>query len=298
MNRASYRSELLLLLTATIWGTAFVAQRVGMEYVGPHTFNATRFLLGSLVLLPLALREPGLQPGVKLLPPFMQKRPLTWAGLMAGLLLYGGATAQQTGLVYTTAGKAAFITGLYIIIVPFLGLFWSQRIGLNGWLGAVLALAGMYLLSVTEDFSISLGDFLELIGALFWAGHILLIGWLSPRCQVIRLAAAQFLACSVLSFITAILFESASLSGLWGAMPSILYGGVVSVGIAYTLQVVAQRNASPFAAAIIMSMETVVAAISGWLLLDEQMTLKAMTGCSLMLAGMIIAQLRFPRKVS
>ena len=292
MDRDVYRSELLLLLTAIIWGTAFVAQRVGMDYLGPHTFNGVRFLLGSLVLIPFALREPRLHPGQKLLPPFMQSRPLFWAGLMAGLLLFAGAASQQIGLVYTTAGKAAFITGLYIIIVPFLGLFWGQRIRPNGWLGALLALWGLYLLSITDDFSIAFGDLLELIGAFFWAGHILLIGWLSPRMQVLKLAAAQFMACALLSLLAAIIFEEATLAGLWSAAPAIIYGGAVSVGIAYTLQVVAQKHAPPFAAAIIMAMETVVAAMAGWLILDEEMSLKAVVGCFFMLAGMITAQLR------
>ena len=292
MDRAVYRSELLLLITAVIWGTAFVAQRVGMEYMGPHTFNGVRFLLGSLVLIPIALREPGLHPGRELLPGFMQQRPLFWGGLMAGLLLFGGAALQQIGLVYTTAGKAAFITGLYIIIVPFLGLFWGQRIPICGWLGALLAVVGLYLLSITDDFSIAFGDLLELAGAFFWAGHILLIGWLSPRMQVVRLAAAQFMACAVFSLLAALALEEISLAGLWAGAPAIVYGGAISVGVAYTLQVVAQKHAPPFAAAIILAMETVVAALSGWLILDEALSLKAGLGCALMLAGMITAQVR------
>jgi drug/metabolite transporter (DMT)-like permease len=292
MNRAAYRAELLLMCTAIIWGTAFVAQRVGMDYVGPHTFNGVRFLLGSLVLLPFALRKPNHHPGRTKLPGFMQSQPLLWGGLLAGLLLFAGAALQQIGLVYTTAAKAAFITGLYVIIVPFLGLFWGHRVHLNGWLGAVLAVIGLYLLSIKDDFSIELGDLLELIGAFFWAGHILMLAWLSPRMEVLRLATAQFVACSAFSLITALIFEEISLTGLWGGALAIFYGGAVSVGIAYTLQVVAQKHAPPFAAAIILSMETVVAAVAGWLILDEVLTFRAGVGCALMLAGMIIAQVR------
>ncbi len=278
------KSDGLLLLTATIWGFAFVAQRVGMDFVGPFAFNGIRFALGALVLLPLAARSRSAVGAIS-------GRTGVLGSLLAGLLLFAGASFQQVGLVYTTAANAGFITGLYVVIVPILGLLWGQRPGAGTWIGAVLAAAGLYLLSVGGQLHIAFGDLLEVIGAFFWALHVLLIGWLSPRIASSRLAFFQYAACSALSLATAALFEVTTLAGVLGAALPILYGGVCSVGIAYTLQVVAQQHAHPAHAAILLSLEAVFAALGGWLLLGETLSRRGLAGCALMLAGMLLSQL-------
>jgi len=292
MKAQNLKSDTLLLLTATIWGFAFVAQRVGMDYVGPFTFNGFRFALGSLTLVPLLLINNRQGAITKSPLPLTKTRMIILGGGLAGFALFMGATLQQVGLVYTTAGKAGFITGLYVVIVPILGLFWKQQSGLGTWFGAILAAAGLYLLTITAQFTIALGDFLELAGAFFWAGHVLIIGWLSPRIDPIKLAFFQYTACSFLSLLTAVITEVITLHGLFLATLPIAYGGLISVGIAYTLQVVAQRYAHPAHAAIILSLAAVFAAFGGWLILGETLSSRGLIGCSLMLAGMLLSQLR------
>ncbi|MBW2518357.1 MAG: DMT family transporter [Deltaproteobacteria bacterium] len=291
MKAGTLKSDALLLTTAIIWGFAFVAQRVGMDYVGPFTFNGIRFAIGSLSLMPLVILshdEP--TSSRNMLPPAGLKTILL-GGAALGLTLFSGASLQQIGLVYTTAGKAGFITGLYVIIVPILGLFWRQQPNIGTWIGAILAAIGLYFLSVTEQFTIASGDLLVLIGAFFWAAHVLIIGWLSPRINPIKLALSQYLACSILSLITAAVIEDVSMQSISQAAIPILYGGLLSVGIAYTLQVIAQRDAHPAHAAILLSMEAVFAAIGGWLILDEIISARGLFGCGLMLAGMLLSQL-------
>ena len=285
-KRHALQADLLLLLVALIWGFGFVAQRAGMDHLGPYTYNGIRFLLGGLCLLPLAL-------GRNAIPMALPKKrvPLAWAGLLAGLILFAAATLQQVGIQYTTAGKAGFITGLYVVLVPILGLLFRQRTTLGTWLGAAAAAIGLYLLSVTENFSIAFGDLLQLLGAVFWAGHVLVLAYLSPRTAPVRLAMAQFLVCGALSLATGLVLETTSLNALVGAAVPIFYGGVCSVGAGYTLQVVVQRRAHPSHTAILLSLESPFAALGGWLLLGEVLNSRALTGCGLMLAGMLISQL-------
>ncbi len=287
MQERAVKSDALLLLTAAIWGFAFVAQRVGMDYVGPFTFNGVRFALGSLSLLPLIIL--GNRPRTEAANP--TGGSLLWGGLLAGAALFLGASLQQVGLVYTTAGNAGFITGLYVVIVPLMGYFLGQRPSAGTWLGALMAAVGLYLLSVTDQFTIAFGDLLELLGALFWAGHVLLIGWLSPRLDALKLSAVQFAVCAALSLLTAVVAETITAQGLLQAALPILYGGLFSVGIAYTLQVVAQRRAHPAHTAIILSLEGVFAALGGWLLLGETLSARGLLGCAFMLAGMLLSQL-------
>lgn len=281
----------MLLLTAAIWGCAFVAQRAGMRHVGPFTFNGLRFLLGAAALTPLIIyrnRRYGMPSGGDAgfaSPGFWKK------GALIGGVLFCGASLQQIGMVYTSAGKGGFITGLYVILVPIIGLFWGQRLAWSGWAGAILATFGMYLLSVTDRLTIVPGDLWVLASAFFWACHVLIIGWLSPRMDTIRLACAQFLICGMLSLLAAAATESTSLSAIHDAVWPILYGGLMSVGIAYTLQVVAQKDAPPVHASIIMSLETVFAAASGWAILGETLSFRALIGCVLMLAGMLVVQI-------
>lgn len=291
MKSQQIKSNGLLLVTGMIWGFAFVAQRIGMDYVGPFTFNGVRFALGSLSLIPLVLvtrkRHKQFRGGAAPLPP----GKLVLFGGVTGLALFMGASLQQVGLVYTTAGKAGFITGLYVVIVPILWLFRGRKSGSGTWLGAILAAAGLYLLSVTGDFTIQYGDLLEIIGALFWAIHILLIDHFSKRINPIVLSMIQFAFCSLFSLITAGIFETLALQDILDAAVPILYGGLGSVGIAYTLQVVAQRNAHPAHAAIILSLESVFAAVGGWLILSEFLSVRSKIGCALMFTGMLVSQL-------
>ena len=292
MKGAVYKSDALLLITAVIWGSAFVAQRVGLEYIGPFTFNAVRFALGALVLLPLAMRSPAPVSAGAGLPAAMKKRPHVLGALLAGLVLFLGSSLQQIGLLETTAGKAGFITGLYVIMVPLMLFCTGHRLRWGGWAGACLATAGLYLLSITDQFSLAPGDAWVLVGAVFWSFHTLILGWLSPRMSSIRLAAGQFAVCAVFSLAMAALREDILPSAILAAAWPVLYGGLLSVGLAFTLQVVAQKEAPPHHAAIILSLEAVFAALAGWLVLGETFTLRAVLGCSLMLIGMLISQLK------
>ena len=291
MKQGALRADLLLLLTAAIWGFAFVAQRVGMDYVGPYTYNAVRFAIGSLSLVPLILwNRTRQQQAYPEIPPGNARTVLV-GGLIAGLALFAGSSLQQVGLVYTTAGNAGFITGLYVVIVPLLGLLWKQYPSTGTWIGAVLAAIGLYFLSVTNEFTISFGDFLIFLSAFFWAGHVLIIGWLSPKMDSLKLASVQFAICSLLSLAVAMSIETIELTTIIQAAVPILYGGLFSVGIAYTLQVVAQRDAHPAHSAIILSLEGVFAAIGGWLLLGEVLTMRGLFGCGLMLTGMVLSEM-------
>ncbi len=291
MNTRILKSDGLLLLTATIWGFAFVAQRVGMDYVGPFTFNGIRFALGGFVLIPFIMKH-SKRGTSKAAPPVRSGAgQLFSGGCLAGVILFTGASLQQTGLVYTTAGNAGFITGLYVVIVPILGALFRLRANSGTWIGAFLAAVGLYFLSITNQFTIASGDLLVLAGAFFWAAHVLIIGWLSPRSDSLKLALTQFMVCSLLSLLTAAIFEEMAFHSVMQAAGPILYGGVLSVGVAYTLQVVAQRNAHPAHAAILLSLEAVFAAIGGWIMLGEQLTTRGLSGCGLMLAGMLISQL-------
>jgi drug/metabolite transporter (DMT)-like permease len=278
------RADLLLLLTAAVWGFAFVAQRIGMEYVGPFVFNGIRFALGCLVLVPFAWvrRHRAGTTG---------RQGILTVGLAAGGVLFLGASLQQVGIVYTTAGKAGFITGLYVVLVPLLATIWRHRVGRGAWIGALLAAVGLYLLSVREGLRISLGDGLVLASAFCWATHVLIIARWSKSHDVVMLALIQFATCSVLSLGVAFVAESFTVQAIRAAAIPILYGGLLSVGLGYTLQVVAQRDAPPTAAAILMSLEAVFAALGGWLILHETLVPRAMVGCGLMLAGVVLSQI-------
>lgn len=291
MKAMTLKADALLLATAIIWGFAFVAQRAGMNFIGPFTFNGIRFALGSLSLLPLLLISGEQRTAADHLLPRPGFKTILIGGGALGLALFLGASLQQIGLVYTTAGKAGFITGLYVIIVPILGLFGKQQTNIGTWLGAVMAAVGLYLLSITAGFTIETGDLLVLIGALFWAAHVLIIAWLSPRVNPIKLAFAQYLTCSILSLIAASMIEVITVNSIIQACVPLLYGGLGSVGIAYTLQVIAQRDAHPAHAAILLSLESVFAAIGGWLILGEIISPRGLVGCGLMLSGMLLSQL-------
>lgn len=291
-------ANMLLLLTAAIWGFAFVAQRAGSQYVGAFTFNGVRFALGAVSLLPLIIyfdirRKNGAGDDSNSSVSF---KGTIVSGVLLGTVLFVAATLQQIGIIYTTAGKASFITGLYMVLVPVIGIFLKHKIGRNSWIGVGLAVIGLYLLSVNRNFSIGYGDLLEVIGAVFWAVHILVIDNFSKKVDPLKLSSIQFATCSLLSLITALVFEPLSMDSLLNASVPILYGGLLSVGVAYTLQVVAQKDAKPSHAAIILSMESVFGAIGGALLLGEGMSLRGYIGCALILGGILVSQIRFSQK--
>lgn len=292
MSIASSRSRanLLLLLMAVIWGFAFVAQRSGMAHVGPFTFNAIRFLIGGLALLPLMLIFDRRRAAAKVPVVAISNRALLRGGMLAGAVIFAAATLQQMGIASTTAGKAGFITSLYVVLVPLLGLALGHRPPAAVWAGAILATAGLYFLTIEGGFRMAWGDALVLAGAFLWAGHVLLIGHLSPTTDPVKLAFLQFMACAALSALAAALTETTSTADLRAALPPILYAGIMSVGVGYTLQVIAQGHARPADAAILLSLEAVFAVIGGWLLLGEQLSPRALFGCALMLAGILLSQ--------
>ena len=280
--RLRLKADLTLLLVAVIWGSAFVAQRVAALNMGVYLFNGLRFLLGALVLLPLALRSHRTGVDIRSSLPGM---------LLAGLLLFGGSSLQQLGLRYTTAANAGFITGLYVVLVPILlALGWRQSPRRVVWLAAALSAAGLFLLSTGGSFSLKVGDAFELAGAFLWAFHVLCIGWLVQRVDVLHLSVVQCAVCGLLSLGMSLALESGSLSQVTGAWWTVLYTGLLSIGLAYTLQGVGQKVAPPADAAILLSLEAVFAALAGWAFLDERLSAVQLLGCALMLGGMLLAQ--------
>ena len=293
-SESSMQANLMLLFAAAIWGFGFVAQRLGMDFLEPFAFNGFRFLLGSLSLLPLIawFAHQQRKSGEK----SEDSSSLLRGGLIAGSLLFVAATLQQVGLLYTTAAKAGFITGLYLILVPIIGILLRHTTGITTWLGAMLAVVGLYLLSINDDFSMSFGDMLQFIGALFWAMHILVIDHFSSRINPLKLSSAQFMVCGLLSLGVSLVVETPTMAAVVAGWKPLLYAGLISVGVAYTLQVVGQKSANPAHAAIILSLESLFAAIGGVWLLGENLSTRALLGCALMLSGMLLSQVRWPKK--
>jgi drug/metabolite transporter (DMT)-like permease len=292
ISKKVLRADGLLLLAAAIWGAAFSAQRSGMENIGPFAYNAARFLLGALTVLPLivfarrrqGVRSPSGGPKPSL------KRKLAYSAI-TGTVLFGGTTFQQLGLVTTTAGNAGFITALYVVLVPIVGIAFGRRSGPRIWAGAVLALAGLYVLSVGAGFTVSRGDILVLVGALFWTMHILVVGHFGSLMDGLELALGQYLVCAALSLVGALVSEPEPFAGALAAAVPILYGGIFSAGVGFTLQIIAQKDAHPAHASILMSLESLFAAIGGIIILGEPLTSRLAVGGVLMLAGTIVSQL-------
>lgn len=280
-KRASGSYETLLFITAAIWGTGFVAQRLGMQDLGPFSYNAARFFVGALALVPVLLFR-----NISL----AQIKAAVPSGLVAGIVLAIAAGFQQFGLLYTTAGKAGFITGLYVVLVPIAAMLLGRKTPILTWIGAASAIAGLYILSFSSVTGLNHGDFLVLVSALFWTVHILVLDRWASKVDPLTLAFIQFFICSILCWIGASTTETLLIANfISGALP-ILYGGVFSIGIAYSLQAVAQSKAHPAKAAIIMSLESVFAAIAGYFFLNERLGMLELAGCALMLVGMFIAQ--------
>jgi drug/metabolite transporter (DMT)-like permease len=293
MRSHALRADLLMLSTAIIWGTVFVAQRLGMDSVGPFLYSGLRFSLAVLILLPiLPLLE---RRSAAEAPPQLNRQLLLGGGLM-GLALALGINLQQVGLLFTSVTNSGFITGLYVIIVPLLGLFIGQKTGLGIWLGASLAVVGMFLLSVGDDFQVASGDWLQLAGAFVWGVHVLMVGFFARRHDPLRLAIVQFVTCALISMLLALVFEDIQLDGIIAAAPAVLYGGLFGVAIGFTLQVVAQKHAIASHAAIILSLEAVFAALAGAWFLSESLDMRGYVGCALMFGGMLVAQL-WPKKL-
>lgn len=281
------------LVISAIWGFAFVAQRFSMEHIGPMTFIASRFILALGIVLPIyLLKKPEQHSQTSLL----SKKSLgVW---LAGIILFSGITLQQIGLIYTTAGKASFITGLYVIIVPLIGIFLKRTISKGAWVGAMLAAVGLYFLSVKQNFTIDTGDAFVFASAFFWAFHVLVIDHITDQTDSFRLAVMQFVICALLSSVAALLFESIDWASLKQSALAIAYTGFLSTGLAFTLQAVAQRHAVPTHAAIIFSLESVFGVIGGYLFLNELLGLDEALGCVLMMGGMLVSLLAQAPKTS
>jgi drug/metabolite transporter (DMT)-like permease len=275
----------LLLITAVIWGLGFVAQVLGMNYLSPFAFIGARFLLGAASLMPLVAFF-----YYRNLLPQSSLRTVLIGSLVLGVILFAAGSLQQVGIVYSNASNAGFITGLYMVLVPLIGLAFRHRPRLNAWLGTVLALVGLFLLSVKADFSMGYGDTLLLIGAVGWALHILAIDHFASRAAPLLLALGQFIVCGVLAVGVSVVWETTTWDQMRAATNVLIYAGVITVGVAYTLQVIAQERADPTHAAIILSLEAVFGAIGGYLFLQEQLTSRELWGCTLMLAGMLVSQ--------
>ncbi len=285
----------MLVMTALIWGIAFVAQSEGMNYVGGFTFNASRFLIGGTMLIPCVflLRELSNEPYQEL--SALEKANRTKAsivgGICCGMILCLSSSLQQFGIAHTSVGKAGFITALYIILVPILGLFMKKRVGLNIWISVAIAAVGMYLLCITEDFSVGRGDFLVFLCSIGFSLHIIVIDYFSPRGDGVVISCVQFFTAGLLSAILMFLFEKPSWGAVTAAWLPILYAGILSCGVAYTLQVVAQKEVSPTVASLLMSLESVFSVLAGWVLLEQKLSTKEMLGCGLVFAGILLAQM-------
>ena len=292
----SYRSSLLLFLAASIWGVAFVAQSVGMDYMGPFTFNGARSLIGGTVLLPLiAFREQKQKKAEtrkETAEERKQRRKITLiGGVCCGLAICTASMFQQIGIQYTTVGKAGFITTLYIIIVPIMGLFFGKKVRRIVWAGAAIAAAGMYLLCVNETLSLNRGDVLVFICAVIFSIHILVIDYFSPKTDGVKLSCIQFFVAGIICTIGAFLFEEPTWSGLVSGAVPVLYAGVMSCGVAYTLQIIGQKHLDPTVASLILSLESVVSVLAGWVILGETLNLKEIFGGVLVFAAVILVQL-------
>ncbi|MFH0999681.1 MAG: DMT family transporter [Bacteroidota bacterium] len=290
MEKEKLKSNLILLLAAAIWGFAFVAQRKGAEFLGPYTFNALRFTIGTISLIPLYFlmrRRNGRE--------YFQWRKVVNSGLFLGFVLFIASTAQQIGMEYTSASKAGFITSLYVILVPVFGLFIGRKVSKTLWSGALITVIGLYLLSFQKASAIEVGDSLILISAVFFAFHMLMIGSFAPKHNVILLSIFQFGITAILSFGSAVYFEEIDIKSIKQAWWPLMYSGIFSIGIAFTLQSYAQKKAAAAHAAIIFSFESVFALIGGWLILNEVISLRAATGSMFILSGIIISQINFKR---
>lgn len=301
MNRLQIRNSLILLLTAIIWGVAFVAQSVGMDYVGPFTFNCVRFLIGGIFLLPCMVVLKKITPQKEEMEKSQEqkkkdRKTLILGGVCCGLALCVASCLQQFGVMSTTVGKAGFITAFYIIIVPVLGLFFRKKCPLTVWIGVVLAIAGLYFLCMNESMTIAGGDLLVFLCALVFAVHIMVIDYFSPLVDGVKMSCIQFFVCGLICGGLMLIFEKPQLGQLLEAWQPILYAGVMSCGMGYTLQIIGQKGMNPTVASLILSLESVVSVLAGLIFLKQRLSGREIVGCVLMFTAILLAQLPMEKK--
>ncbi len=301
------KNAILLVVTAFIWGTAFVAQSVGMDYLGPFTFNGVRSLIGGIALLPCIWllgringkneteKRDGGESREKFAP--SGRKDLAVGGIACGMMLFGASSLQQIGIQYTTAGKAGFITAFYIVIVPVLGIFLRKKIGWKVWFAVAVALAGLYFLCITERFTIGKGDILIFLCALVFSLHILVIDYFSPKVDGVKMSCIQFFVCGIASLAFMFALETPKIGAMIAGWMPLLYAGVLSCGVAYTLQIIGQKNVNPAIASLILSLESCFSVLAGWLVLGERLSVRESVGCVLMFAAIILAQLPEKKEV-
>jgi len=299
MNNKSSIGNILLILTAFIWGCAFVAQSVGMEYVGPFTFNGTRCIIGGIFLIAANLVFDAVKKKNKtyVKPSESEKKELIKGGIICGIVLFAASSVQQIGISMTTVGKAGFISVLYILIVPFFGLLLRQKLPRMIWLCCAIALCGLYLLCMNESLSLSKGDAVVFISAAIYAVHIMAVDRFAPNVDCVKLSCIQFLVAGIISVAFMFVFEDPEIDKILDAWLPILYAGALSGGVGYTLQTVAQKWTKPSVASLLMSFESVFAVIAGAVLLSQVPSLRETAGCILMFISIIIIQLPEKRKV-
>ncbi len=304
MDKFKLRQSVILFLTATIWGVAFVAQSVGMDYVGPFTFNGIRSVIGGIVLIPCIFiirkikGEENQVTGRTGEDKAKGRKLLIQGGVSCGVVLFIASSLQQIGIQYTTVGKAGFTTALYIVIVPLLSIFLHKKAGFKIWISVVIAVAGFYLLCISESFTLQTGDLLELLCAVSFSVHILVIDYFAPKVDGVKMSCIQFFVCGILGIIFMAIFEHPVISDILNAWQPILYAGVMSCGVAYTLQIIGQKGMNPAVASLIMSMESAISAVAAWIILDQKLSKKELCGCILVFAAIILAQLPDKKKKS
>ena len=285
------KNGIMLVLTAFIWGTAFVAQSVGMDYLGPFTFNGVRSLIGGAALLPcIWLFQKGKGKATEK-PSRGARKELIAGGIACGLLLFAASSLQQIGIQYTTAGKAGFITAFYIVIVPVLGIFLHKKINGKVWGAVAIALAGLYFLCITEKFAVGKGDILIFLCAIVFSIHILVIDYFSPKVDGVKMSCIQFFVCGIVSLPPMFFTETPKIGAIVEGWAPLLYAGVLSCGVAYTLQIIGQKNVNPAVASLILSLESCFSVLAGWMVLGEKLSMRESVGCVLMFAAIILAQL-------
>ena len=289
------KSSLILLLTATIWGVAFVAQSVGMEYIGPFTFNAIRCVLGGLALIPVILvlkKKTGAENQEK-----EDKKTLWAGGIACGVILCIASNLQQFGIMEASVGKSGFFTALYIVMIPVIGIFIGKRPGIKLWFCVALAVVGMYLLCMKDgSFTIDRADIMLLLCALAFSFHILVVDYFSPKVDGVKMSCIQFFVCGVLSAVGMLFTEIPDISNIQAAWLPLLYAGLLSCGVGYTLQIVGQKGINPVIASLIMSLESVISALAGWVILGQVLSPKEILGCVLMFVAIIITQIPIGNK--
>lgn len=298
MTGYTLRQSCILFLTALIWGVAFVAQSAGMEYLGPFTYNGVRSVLGGLVLLPcIALLgriqgQSGAETGsVQGQSGAAGRKQLLTGGLCCGIVLFVASNFQQFGIQYTTVGKAGFITAMYIVIVPLLGLLVHRKVGLQVWIGVLFGITGLYLLCMKDSFRLEKGDALVLVCAFIFSLHILVIDHFSQKVDGVKMSCIQFWVCGILSLLCSFVFETPNLQNILAAWMPVCYGGILSCGVAYTLQIIGQKGMNPTVASLILSLESVVAVVAGFLILGQSMSRRELFGCLMMVLAIVSAQL-------